>query len=80
MAMALQRHKTDMLIVGVSAGEAGRDRAGVLLAVHLFGGLRLLALESLALTRRWHARQKSLAAAATALALLIACGFLLNSG
>ena len=51
-----------------------------LLAVHLFGGLRLLALESLALTRRWHARQKSLAAAATALALLVACGFLLNSG
>jgi len=46
-----------------------------LLAVHLFGGLRLLALEFLP----WHDRQKSLAAGAAALAFLAGCGFLLRA-
>jgi len=45
-----------------------------LLAVHLFGGLRLMALEWLP----WSAHQKTLAAAATALALLVACLFFLQ--
>jgi len=47
----------------------------VLLAVHLFGGLRLLALEFLP----WHDRQKTLAAGAVALAFLAGCGFLLRA-
>lgn len=46
-----------------------------LLAVHLFGGLRLLALEFLP----WHDRQKSLAAGAAALAFVAALGFLLRA-
>ena len=46
-----------------------------LLAVHLFGGLRLLALEFLP----WSSRQKTLAALAVAVSFLIACGFLLRS-
>lgn len=46
-----------------------------LLAVHLFGGLRLIALEWLP----WSAPQKSLAAGATALAFLIAVSFLLRA-
>ena len=46
-----------------------------LLAVHLFGGLRLLALEFLP----WSPRQKTYAAAATAGSVLVACGFLLNA-
>ena len=45
-----------------------------LLAVHLFGGLRLLALEFLP----WSPRQKTYAAAATALSLFVAGGFLMN--
>ena len=45
-----------------------------LLAVHLFGGLRILALEWLP----WSARQKTYAAAAVASSFLMACGFLLN--
>lgn len=45
-----------------------------LLAVHAFGGLRLLALELLP----WNPRQKTFAAAATAASLLVAGGFLLE--
>ncbi len=73
------------------AGEAAFDRAlawtegplvklaefGLvfLLAVHFFGGLRLLALESL----RWRDAQKNYAALAAAGAFLLACGFLLRA-
>jgi len=46
-----------------------------LLAVHLFGGLRLLAVELLP----WNPRQKTFAAAAAGLAFFIACGFLLRA-
>jgi len=46
-----------------------------LLAVHLFGGLRLMAMEWLP----WSASQKTLAAGATALSLLIAGLFLLRA-
>lgn len=46
-----------------------------LLAVHLFGGLRLLALEFLP----WSPRQKTFAATATALAFFVSCSFLLKA-
>ena len=46
-----------------------------LLAVHVFGGLRLMALERLP----WTSAQKSLAAAAVAGALFLAGGFLLSA-
>jgi len=46
-----------------------------LLALHLFGGLRLLALEFLP----WNDRQKTLAALAVAGSFLIACSFLLRA-
>ncbi len=46
-----------------------------LLAVHMFGGLRLMALELL----NWTERQKTLAAAAFAGAFAIACGFFLSA-
>lgn len=46
-----------------------------LLAVHLFGGMRLLALEFLP----WSNRQKSLAAFALAGSFLLACLFLIVS-
>lgn len=46
-----------------------------LLAVHMFGGLRLMALEWLP----WSAPQKTLAAAATALSFLIAVLFLMQA-
>ena len=46
-----------------------------LLAVHFFGGLRLLALENLP----WSNRQKTLAALAVAASFFIACGFLLRA-
>lgn len=45
------------------------------LAVHMFGGLRLMALEFLP----WSNRQKTLAAAALALSFLISCTFLLQA-
>ena len=47
-----------------------------LLAVHMFGGLRLLALEFLA----WSPWQKTYAAASLAGGFFIACGFLLSIG
>ncbi len=46
-----------------------------LLALHLFGGLRLLALENLP----WSNRNKNYAALALAAAFFIACGFLLRA-
>ena len=46
----------------------------LLLALHLFGGLRLLALDLLP----WRAHQKTLAASALAFAVLIAGTFLLG--
>lgn len=46
-----------------------------LLAVHFFGGLRLLALEFLP----WSERHKTYAAAAVAGSFLLACGFLLTA-
>ncbi|MGI9354764.1 MAG: succinate dehydrogenase [Rhizobiaceae bacterium] len=45
------------------------------LAVHMFGGLRLMALEWLP----WSDRQKSLAAAAVAAAFAVATGFFLTA-
>jgi fumarate reductase subunit D len=47
-----------------------------LLAVHMFGGLRVLALECLT----WSPRQKTYAAASLAGGFFIACGFLLSAG
>ncbi|MEM7319659.1 MAG: succinate dehydrogenase, cytochrome b556 subunit [Pseudomonadota bacterium] len=46
-----------------------------LLAIHLFGGLRLMAMEWLP----WSRSQKSLAAGAAAISLLIAALFFLNA-
>lgn len=46
-----------------------------LLAVHMFGGLRLLALEFLP----WSGRQKTLAASALAVAFLVSGTFFLNA-
>ena len=46
-----------------------------LLAVHFFGGLRLLALEFLP----WSQHQKTFAALAIAAAFFVACGFLLGA-
>jgi fumarate reductase subunit D len=46
-----------------------------LLAVHMFGGLRLLALEFLP----WSNRQKTLAAIAVAVSFLLAVGFLMRA-
>ena len=46
-----------------------------LLAIHMFGGLRLMALEWLP----WRPAQKTLAAAAAALSLFIACLFFLKA-
>jgi fumarate reductase subunit D len=46
-----------------------------LLAVHIFGGFRLLALEFLP----WSPRQKTYAATATAVAFFVAGGFFLNA-
>ena len=46
-----------------------------LLAVHLFGGLRLLALENMPWREAW----KNAAALAVACAFFVACGFLLRA-
>ncbi len=46
-----------------------------LLAVHMFGGIRLMALEWLP----WRPAQKTLAAGATAVSFLIACLFFLKA-
>ena len=46
-----------------------------LLAVHMFGGLRLMAMEWLP----WTASQKTFAAVATAVSFLIACLFLMKA-
>jgi fumarate reductase subunit D len=47
----------------------------VLLAIHLFGGIRILALEFLP----WQPRQKTVAATALALAFVCGTGFLLSA-
>ena len=46
-----------------------------MLALHFFGGLRLLALENLP----WSNRQKNYAAVALAAAFFVACGYLLRA-
>jgi fumarate reductase subunit D len=46
-----------------------------LLAIHLFGGLRLLALENMP----WRDSYKNIAALAVAGAFFVACGFLLRA-
>jgi len=46
-----------------------------LLAMHLFGGLRIMALEFLT----WRAAHKTVAAAVIAAAFAVACGFLLRA-
>ncbi len=46
-----------------------------LLALHFFGGMRLLALENLP----WSNRQKNYAAVALAAAFFVACGYLLRA-
>ena len=46
-----------------------------MLAIHIFGGLRLLALEFLP----WREWQKLLAASAASMSVLVACLFLLNA-
>ena len=46
-----------------------------LLALHLFGGLRVMALELLG----WHERQKTLTAAALSGAFFLACLFLMRA-
>jgi fumarate reductase subunit D len=46
-----------------------------LLAIHLFGGLRLLALENMP----WRDAYKNAAALAVAAAFFVACGFLLRA-
>jgi len=61
---------TDMALV-----KAAESVLVFLLAVHLFGGLRLMALEWLA----WTSRQKSAAAAAVGLAFMVAGLFLLRA-
>ncbi len=63
-------HWTDLAVVKLA--ESGLV---FLLAVHFFGGLRLLAVEFLP----WSARQKTFAALATALALFVSGSFLLNT-
>jgi fumarate reductase subunit D len=61
---------TDLLIV--KCAEFGLV---FLLAVHIFGGLRLMALEFLP----WNPRQKTLAATSVALAFLISTSFFLQA-
>ena len=63
-------HWTDLTVVKVA--EFGLV---FLLAVHFFGGIRLLAIEFLP----WSPWQKTWAAAATALAFLVSGSFLLNA-
>jgi fumarate reductase subunit D len=56
----------------VKVAEAG---VVLLLSLHLFGGLRLLALEFLP----WSPRQKTFAASAAAVSVLVSIGFFLNA-
>jgi fumarate reductase subunit D len=64
-----------LTFTGHPAAKAGEVILVFLLAVHLFGGLRLLALEFLP----WRDWQKSAAAGAAGLSLALACLFLLNA-
>ncbi|MGB2241578.1 MAG: succinate dehydrogenase, cytochrome b556 subunit [Candidatus Puniceispirillaceae bacterium] len=61
---------TDLLIV-----KCAEFALVFLLAVHMFGGLRLMALEFLP----WSPRQKTFAASAVALAFLISTSFFLQA-
>ena len=63
-------HWTDLTLVKFAEGGLV-----FLLAVHFFGGLRLLALEFLP----WSAGQKTLAATAAALSLFVSGSFLLSA-
>jgi len=77
LAMSITAPKSldRLLYMSPSAIKIGAEVGLVfLLAVHLFGGLRLIALEWLP----WSAPQKTLAAAAVALSLALACLFFLQ--
>ena len=50
-----------------------------LLAIHMFGGLRLMAMEWLPPAKGWSGRQKSLAAGAVAASLFVSGTFLLQA-
>ena len=63
-------HWTDLTVVKVA--ESGLV---FLLAVHFFGGIRMLAVEFLP----WSSRQKAFAAGAVAFAFLVSGTFLLNA-
>ena len=78
LAMALtDPTRLDGFLTLTSAGVVKLAEFGLvfLLAVHMFGGLRLLALEWLP----WRPAQKTLAAAATAASFLIAVLFLMKA-
>ena len=64
-----------LALTGLPAVKLAEFGLVFLLAVHCFGGLRLMALEFLP----WSAPQKTLAAGATALSLLVATLFLLRA-
>jgi fumarate reductase subunit D len=69
--------KLDGILLLTQSGAVKLAEFGLvfLLAVHMFGGLRLLAMEWLP----WSTRQKTLAAGAAAIAFLIATLFLLRA-
>ena len=70
-------NRLDSLLAFTESGMVKFAEFGLvfLLAVHMFGGLRLMAMEWLP----WSGQQKSLAAAAAALSFLIACLFLMRA-
>ena len=61
---------TDLTIVKLAEGGLV-----LLLALHLFGGLRLLAIEFLP----WSPKQKTIAAAAVAISFFVSAGFFLSA-
>ena len=69
--------RLDRLLILTQSGAVKLAEFGLvfLLAVHMFGGLRLLALEWLP----WSAPQKTLAAGSVALSFLVACLFLMQA-
>jgi fumarate reductase subunit D len=64
-----------LMITGHPAVKIAESVLVFLLAVHLFGGLRILVLEFLP----WRDWQKSLAAIVACVSLAVACLFLLNA-
>ena len=64
-----------LLLTESGAVKLAEFALGFLLAVHMFGGLRLMAMEWLP----WSSKQKTMAACATALAFLIATLFFLRA-